>query len=592
MWKYSFAEEIENVGVENIRIESIYASDLDENHGKHAVEVRRVKNGWIRQLTARFFWQGAVSLRTYTSFFTVEDCAASDPKGTLSGGRRYPFLMDDSYLCLFQRCAAADFRHTFAAGSRTSGPYVFVDGLALTAYNDIGKRRNRLSFCLALAAGRLTYCYCCCCCDNTGPHHRFSTGGLYDNLFTNIHPLDDNDNGGEMNVQNRGPSGSGHGWAGVQMMFWNSNATRWRVHAANGAMSWAIGMVGEIGDRDTREPEPDGIFQSIGTFVTPRSLYYAQLEDRLGPNALHSVALPSQRTGTIWDELDTWMGDGLFGDAVVAWYNEEAGPIEAGVALDIGGMVRDLNLLGSAPTYAWTMSAGPSTVMFGDSAQLDTTVIFDGPGIFTLSLTVTSSDLTTSKTADLIVQVNSASPTTSTTTTTAAPPTTTTVQTTTTVAPPSSNCPKNCTELGFTLDAAGSTVDSLDVCGSSTSDGSTCLSSGVTWQMAQDECQSLGARLCTKEEIEAGETAQTGCGYDNSLIWTSSECGAGMYWTPRGDGATMFTVCTAAADDTKTVRCCGDVTAQACNPVTTTTMAPPPTTSKYRYKLSSHLIHN
>ena len=108
----------------------------------------------------------------------------------------------------------------------------------------------------------------------SGPHERFSTGQLYDNIRTNINPLDDNFNGGEMNVQNRGSSGSGHGWSGTQIMFWNSNATRWRVHAANGAMSWAVGMIGEKGGfLPNRIPEPDGIHQSLGSFVTPRSLY-------------------------------------------------------------------------------------------------------------------------------------------------------------------------------------------------------------------------------------------------------------------------------------------------------------------------------
>ena len=156
-------------------------------------------------------------------------------------------------------------------------------------------------------------------------------------------------------------------------------------------------------------------------------------------------------------------------------------------------------------------------------------------------------------------------------TTTLPPPTTTT-----TVASPST-CPKNCTELGFKVNAGGS-ADSLDICGSSTFDGTTCLPSEATWQTAQDACQSLGARLCTREEVENGETRGTGCSYDNFLVWTSSECGAGMYWTPRGDGASIFTVCTSATDNTMVVRCCGDVTVQACNPVTpTTTVAPPPT---------------
>ena len=55
--------EIQNVGVENLRIESVYANDLDENHGKHAIRVQRVSNGWVRQVTARYFWSGVIYLR-------------------------------------------------------------------------------------------------------------------------------------------------------------------------------------------------------------------------------------------------------------------------------------------------------------------------------------------------------------------------------------------------------------------------------------------------------------------------------------------------------------------------------------------------
>lgn len=138
--------EIENVGVENMRIESIFASDVDENHGEHAIAVQRVKNGWVRQVTAYYFWRGLVLLRRDAWYFTVEDSAALEPKGTLAGGRRYPFNMDDSTKNLMQRCYAQDFRHSFASGSRTGGPNVWVDGYAYTTFNDIGTLHDFVLF--------------------------------------------------------------------------------------------------------------------------------------------------------------------------------------------------------------------------------------------------------------------------------------------------------------------------------------------------------------------------------------------------------------------------------------------------------------
>lgn len=220
----------------------------------------------------------------------------------------------------------------------------------------------------------------------SGPHHRFSTGYLYDNIRTNMHPDDQNDKGGEMNVQNRG---SDHGWAGAQIMFWNSEAKRFRSHAPNGGMNWAIGMIGEKGAfLSHRIPEPDGIIQSHGNHVTPRSLYYAQLRERVGKNALHSVMLPSQKIGTIWTELRNWAGDGLFGDVVVAWVDEERLPVSSGFPLAIGGMIRDLNLLAISPNHAWSLVTGPGNVTFQNASKLETSATFDTPGTYTLALLV------------------------------------------------------------------------------------------------------------------------------------------------------------------------------------------------------------
>ena len=128
---------------------------------------------------------------------------------------------------------------------------------------------------------------------------------------------------------------------------------------------------------------------------------------------------------------------------------------------------------------------------------------------------------------------------------------------------------KTCAELGFTVDITVRN-DSLDVCGSGTTDGSKqsdkCFSYPTTWQVAYDECRAIGARLCTKDEIVNFETAKTGCGNDNKLVWTSTECDVGKYYTPRGQGGTFLMECTAATEATKAVQCCGDVTVENCTP--------------------------
>lgn len=329
--------------------------------------MERVRDGWVRQVTAQYFWYGVVSLRQSTSHITVEDTAMLDHKGVIGGGRRYSFSIDDSDFLVMQRCLATTGRHDFVSGSRTPGPNVFVDGVALDSNAD------------------------------SGPHHRYSTGQLYDNI-----KVEEAGGPGEIRVRNRGSSGSGHGWSGAQVMFWNT-ASKYICDAPNGGMNWVIGNVG-VEDIEDPFPEPNGIVQSENQHVTPRSLYYAQLKDRLGANALHSVVLPSQAIGPIWDALETWNGDGLFGDAVVLAYDEESGDVTPSSTLSIGGMVRNLTLLGmSTVTYAWSTSSGPGTVVFGDATALETTAQFSAVGTYTLQLEATGGALVETGTIDVVV---------------------------------------------------------------------------------------------------------------------------------------------------------------------------------------------
>ena len=49
--------------------------------------------------------------------------------------------------------------------------------------------------------------------------------------------------------------------------------------------------------------DPNGIEQSPGTTIRPRSLYLQQLEERLGMNAVEAVTTSEQRKGRIWNQL-------------------------------------------------------------------------------------------------------------------------------------------------------------------------------------------------------------------------------------------------------------------------------------------------
>ncbi len=234
VYRYTFAGRIRNVGVENLRGTSEYASATDENHAWSFLTFDRMEHGWARFISTRHFGFQSVAVNRYGRNVTVQDCEALDPISTITGSRRYPFHVSGQ-LNLFQRCYASHQRHDFAMSSTVAGPNVFVDGSADTSYAD------------------------------TGPHHRWSVGSLWDNLRIRVQ---------DINIRNRGNSGTGHGWAGANQVVWNSHARSMNIQNPPTAQNWSIGST-------TPSRLGNGIWESHNVPVEPRSLYRAQLAERL-----------------------------------------------------------------------------------------------------------------------------------------------------------------------------------------------------------------------------------------------------------------------------------------------------------------------
>jgi len=269
---------ISQCGVENLRIESTYASDTDENHPWNAVVMQDVEDGWVRRVTAQYFAGCCVNMESESTRITIEDCAFLDPKSLITGGRRYAFMISPTanhILC--QRCYAAHARHSYVTGHVVPGPNVFVD------------------------------CYAYNCWLDSGPHHRWATGTLYDNIRDSL----------QVNAQNRGPTGTGQGWAGAQQVLWNCRAGYTVCEAPKGAMNFAIGCICTR-NNGLWVDEPDGWWEHHGQPVTPRSLYYKQLEDRLGMVAVENVTMPAQQFRGIWSDLADWAGQYTFQPSPIA----------------------------------------------------------------------------------------------------------------------------------------------------------------------------------------------------------------------------------------------------------------------------------
>lgn len=355
VYRYHFDGAITNVGIEHIRLESTYTSNTDEDHGWSAVMFRRVEDAWARQVTARHFGYACVDIREESQFVTVEDCAQLDPKSIITGARRYSFRIDDSSFILFQRCYTREGRHDYVTQSKTAGPNVFVDCVAENVHSDIG------------------------------PHHRYSEGILFDNV-----------KGGPINVQNRTSSGTGHGWAGSQTVFWNCQGSSLICDAPKAAMNFAIGCVGTKREGSFAPGEPFGFWESEQVPVTPRSLYYTQLADRLGDHALRTITSSGQWQGRVWNDLSAWNGNGT-APSLPAF-----APVQVDLGDDITTTAQTLELHAVLryplpdhfPTSVtgWSQLSSPGLISFGSPTASTTSVTFPGPGTYELQYAISQQD--------------------------------------------------------------------------------------------------------------------------------------------------------------------------------------------------------
>jgi len=240
IYKYEFDGRISNIGIEQLYCESVYKNDTAENHSWQAIYMDKMENGWVRNVTSRYFANSCVSISQSAKNITVTDSKCLDPKSVITGGRRYSFNVDGQ-LNLVMNCHTTEGRHDYVTGARVCGPNVFTNCSAAQTHADIG------------------------------PHHRWAVGTLYDNIKTD----------GEINVQDRGNWGSGHGWAGVTQIVWNCDVKRAAIQNPwVSGKNYAIGLKGEKYPGRFKD-RPDGEWEGQNKEgLQPASLYQAQLKAR------------------------------------------------------------------------------------------------------------------------------------------------------------------------------------------------------------------------------------------------------------------------------------------------------------------------
>ena len=257
--KYLYHSEwdrIEESGIENLKLDTEYdvQNPNDEEHSWNAIDVVAAENCWIRNAESAHFAMSMVDLKKGAIHITVRNCVSTEPVSVITGGRRYAFHISGGELSLVENCRAEHDRHGFVTGARVCGPNVFRDCVMTDAYSTMG------------------------------PHHRWASGLLYDCCSTDAN----------IEVQDRAGYGTGHGWAGVSVVFWNCEGKSLVCQNpwVNGK-NWSVGYVGtkwkgrKYSDGMTR---PDGEWYSYGKHVEPESLYKYQMANRV-PSASYDVYL-------------------------------------------------------------------------------------------------------------------------------------------------------------------------------------------------------------------------------------------------------------------------------------------------------------
>lgn len=278
VYKYSYSNRISNVGIENLGAESLFDSTIvadvdyldnycsDEKHAWTFLSFNTCENVWANNLSCKYFSFG-IQTKKNCRFATIQNCEVLDPVSIITGGRRYAYLFDGQ-MGLVKDCYSRNCRHDFVLGATVAGPNVFLNSKAELSH----------------AASE--------------PHHRWSAGCLWDNCEVSGCR-------GYISLSNRGNYGSGHGWAGAQMVLWNCKTPLAVVMAPPTAMNFSIGTtnlqtkiisksviedlvskLNKIAGKDFQYKDGipavgDGYIESDNIFVSPQSLYMAQLKSRL-----------------------------------------------------------------------------------------------------------------------------------------------------------------------------------------------------------------------------------------------------------------------------------------------------------------------
>jgi len=260
---YTFPGRVEQVGLEAMRLIAPAQSVPIDQPTYSVLDMGAVENAWVSDVEGDEFTGGFV-VEAGSRWVTIEDSRVVRV-APVDNDAGYPFHFSiDGQGVLVQRCTSSGPGvYSYGTQDYAPGPNVV---LQMTMSDGSGAEKNALE-----------------------PHMHWATGLLVDSV--NAGTTGDT----RIDLMNEGTAGSGHGWAIGFAVVWNSVAATLLIQQPPGAQNWSIGSTGQ--QRTTSEPGivpagpvlPQGIIESQGIAVAPRSLYLAQLCERLGPGALKAI---------------------------------------------------------------------------------------------------------------------------------------------------------------------------------------------------------------------------------------------------------------------------------------------------------------
>lgn len=244
---------IAECGVEHLTIVSDYdrTLPLDENHAWSGVWIDAAADCWVRQVDFRHFAGSVVALQRGASRITVEDCRSTEPVSEIAGSRRRTFLTLGQHT-LFQRCWSEQGQHDFSAGIHAPGPNAFVQ---CDTYESKG--------------------------------FSGSTGAWACGLLFDVVNIDGND----LRFMDLYDTFNRCGWNTANSMAWQCTAAAiYCFSPAADARNYANGSwAHRFGN---------GVWGNSDNFVQPRSLFAAQLAERIGAERAAAICRTLPRSTT------------------------------------------------------------------------------------------------------------------------------------------------------------------------------------------------------------------------------------------------------------------------------------------------------